>query len=79
MKTTLLIVKADIGNVGGRIKPGERLLKRMQEFVEDRRLERLHDSYACHSGDDIAVLLAHSRGINSEAIHKPARHAFVAG
>ena len=35
MKTTLSIIKADIGSIGGHIKPSERLLKRVEEYVAD--------------------------------------------
>jgi hypothetical protein len=33
MKTTLSIIKADIGNPGGHLKPGAPLFKKVEEFV----------------------------------------------
>jgi fructose 1,6-bisphosphate aldolase/phosphatase len=37
MKTTLSVIKADIGSVGGHIKPSERLIERVQEFLNDNK------------------------------------------
>jgi fructose 1,6-bisphosphate aldolase/phosphatase len=79
MKTTLSIIKADIGSLGGHIKPSERLLRRVHEYIEDQFKNVVHDFFVSHTGDDIAILLAHSQGTGSEAIHKLAWDAFCAG
>ena len=79
MKTTLSIIKADIGSLGGHIKPSERLLRRVKEFIEDQFKNVVHDFFVSHTGDDIAILLSHSQGVSSEAIHKLAWDAFCAG
>jgi fructose 1,6-bisphosphate aldolase/phosphatase len=79
MKTTLSIIKADIGSLGGHIKPSARLLKRVEEFVEDAGRSLVSDFFVCHTGDDVAILFAHSRGTGNAEVHKLAWDAFVAG
>ena len=79
MRTTLSILKADIGSIGGHLCPSQRLLDRVKEFVEDNYKGVIHDYFVSHTGDDIAILATHSQGVGSEMIHKLAWDAFVAG
>jgi fructose 1,6-bisphosphate aldolase/phosphatase len=79
MKTTLSVIKADIGSIGGHIKPSARLLKRVSEYIGDEGRELVHDFFICHTGDDVAILFSHSRGQGDEAVHKLAWDAFIAG
>lgn len=39
----------------------------------------LIDSYISYTGDDIAIVSTHQRGLNDEKIHKLAWHTFMAG
>lgn len=79
MKITLSVIKADIGSIGGHIKPGERLKSRVRDFIEDKGTKLIHDYYMSSTGDDIAILMSHSRGEGDSEIHKLAWDAFVAG
>lgn len=79
MKTTLSILKADVGSIGGHIKPSSRLIKRIEEFVGNEGREFVHDYFVCHTGDDIAILVSHTLGVDNEKIHKLAWDAFTAG
>ena len=79
MKTTLSIIKADVGSIGGHIRPSARLLKRVEEYVGNEGRELVHDYFVCHTGDDVAILFTHSQGVASQAIHKLAWDAFIAG
>jgi len=79
MKTTLSIIKADIGSIGGHIKPSKQLLERVREFVEKNSKGLINDLYVSHTGDDIALLFSHQKGTGHEALHKMAWEAFVAG
>jgi fructose 1,6-bisphosphate aldolase/phosphatase len=79
MKITLSIIKADIGSIGGHIKPGERLKSRVREYIEDNGKKLMHDFYISSTGDDIAILFSHSRGEGDADIHKLAWDAFIAG
>ncbi|MBP8625968.1 MAG: fructose 1,6-bisphosphatase [Syntrophorhabdales bacterium] len=79
MKTTISVIKADIGSIGGHIRPSQRLIKRVAEYIEDKGKGLVHDFFVSHTGDDVAILFAHTRGVGSEDIHKLAWDAFVAG
>ena len=79
MKTTLSIIKADIGSIGGHIRPSERLLKAVQNYIAERSKGLTTDFFISFTGDDIAILFSHSLGKGSEKIHQLAWDAFVAG
>lgn len=79
MKTTLTVIKADVGSVGGHIKPSSRLLERVKQVVETAGKSFLIDRYIGFTGDDIAIFMTHGHGIGSERIHKLAWDAFVEG
>jgi len=79
MKTTLSIIKADIGSIGGHIAPSKRLLERVKEVVEANGASIITDHYISYTGDDIAILMTHRRGVDDEKVHKLAWDAFVAG
>jgi fructose 1,6-bisphosphate aldolase/phosphatase len=79
MKTTLSIIKADIGSLGGHIKPSTPLFKRVEEYVGQENKGLVSDFFVCHTGDDMAILFAHSRGVGDEKVHKLAWDAFIAG
>ncbi|HPU30854.1 MAG TPA: fructose-1,6-bisphosphate aldolase/phosphatase, partial [Syntrophorhabdaceae bacterium] len=79
MKVTLSVIKADIGSIGGHIKPSERLIKRVAEYIEDEGKGIINDFFVSHTGDDVAILFSHSQGVGNEKVHKLAWDAFVAG
>ena len=68
--TTLSIIKADIGSIGGHIKPSRQLLERVREFVDNNGKGLVMDFYVSHTGDDIALLFSHQKGTGNEDIHK---------
>jgi len=78
MKTTITAIKADVGSIGGHIKPSQRLLERVKEYVSDVASGFVIDHYVGYTGDDIAILTTHQKGVNSEEIHKLAWDAFKA-
>src|SRR5512139_2779676 len=79
MKTTLSIIKADIGSIGGHIRPSEKLIAEVRNFVSGKSKGLISDFFVSHTGDDIAILFSHSLGKGSEKIHQLAWDAFVAG
>ncbi len=79
MKTTLSVIKADIGSIGGHIKPSRRLIDTVREHVSKEGSGLLNDFYVSHTGDDIAILMAHTKGKSSREIHKLAWDAFTEG
>jgi len=79
MKITISVIKADIGSVGGHIKPSERLLETVKDYVAEYGKNFLKDFYISYTGDDIAILMTHTLGKGNEKIHKLAWDAFKAG
>lgn len=79
MSTTLTVIKADIGSVGGHIKPSERLLESVAGYVQQHQRGLLIDHRVSYTGDDIAILCTHNGGAGNEDVHKLTWEAFLAG
>nr|WP_312745537.1 fructose-1,6-bisphosphate aldolase/phosphatase [Candidatus Nitrospira neomarina] len=79
MNMTLSVIKADIGSIGGHICPSKRLLETVQSWVESNGRNLIQDRYISFTGDDIAIVMTHTRGVGNEDIHKMAWEAFLAG
>ena len=78
-KTTLSIIKADIGSIGGHVKPSRKLLETVENHIKTRGKKLIIDFYVGHTGDDIAILTTHTYGVSAEPIHKLCWDAFLAG
>jgi fructose 1,6-bisphosphate aldolase/phosphatase len=79
MKLTLSVIKADVGSVGGHIAPSRELVAAVRGHVRDRGAGLLVDSRVSHTGDDVAILMTHARGVGDEKVHRLAWDAFLAG
>ncbi len=79
MKISLSVIKADIGSVGGHVKPSGQVLQGVREFVDREGKGLIDDLYISHTGDDIALLFVHRKGPGNEDVHKLAWDAFLDG
>ena len=79
MKLTLSVIKADVGSVGGHIRPSQALLDRVRQVIDQERGKLLLDARISATGDDIAILMTHRHGAGAESVHKLAWDAFLAG
>jgi len=79
MKTTISVLKADIGSIGGHLRPSQRLLEGVRTHVKKHGRHILLDHYISSTGDDIAIVMTHDRGVGDEAIHRLGWDSFVAG
>ncbi len=79
MKTTVSVIKADIGSVGGHICPSAGVLDTIRGVIRDQGAGLLLDTHVSHTGDDVAILMTHTRGVASRDVHQLAWNAFVAG
>jgi len=81
MFVTLTVIKADIGAIGGHTKPSEEVVKAVKDFVENNGLNKklLIDLYVGYTGDDIHILMSHTKGIGNKDIHKLAFDALMEG
>lgn len=79
MTTTLTIIKADIGSVGGHIQPSRRLVESVEGYVQQHQRGLLIDYRISFTGDDIAILCTHSHGAANSEVHALAWEALRAG
>lgn len=79
MKVTLSIIKADIGSIGGHIKPSQKLLQAVESYIKEKGKGLIIDSHIGYTGDDIAILTTHKKGTLNEKIHKLCFDALLAG
>lgn len=79
MRITLSVIKADIGSIGGHIAPSRRLVESVEAHIHSGGRNLILDHYISHTGDDIAILMTHTRGVGDSEIHKLAWDAFLAG
>ena len=78
-KITLSVIKADIGSIGGHIKPSQKLLQTVENYIKSKGRSLLIDHNISHTGDDIAILFTHEKGVCNKKIHKLCWNAFLAG
>lgn len=70
MRITPRVIKADIGSIGGHVRPSRCLLDSLRKHGAAEGAEVLIDSYISFTGDDIAMLKTHTRGCAEEFVHK---------
>ncbi|MFP3870575.1 MAG: fructose 1,6-bisphosphatase [Syntrophobacteria bacterium] len=78
---TISDIKADIGSIGGHLKPGRSVMNAVTRYVEQEGLNTglLRSYYVSSTGDDISILMTHQRGKLDETIHSLAWNAFLTG
>ncbi len=78
MKTTVSILKADVGSIGGHTRPSEKMMDAVKGDVQDA-IEKglLIDGFVSHTGDDIAILMSHTRGPDDTDVHQFAWNSFL--
>ncbi|MEK0382490.1 MAG: fructose-1,6-bisphosphate aldolase/phosphatase, partial [Nitrosopumilus sp.] len=78
MKITVSVIKADVGGVGGHTKPSDGLLDTVKKTVENSK-DLLIDYYIGYCGDDVHIVMSHTKGVDNQQIHELAWKAFEAG
>lgn len=80
MKTTVSIIKADIGSVGGHAVTHQKLMDTCNAHLSKAKEEGLlTDFYITHCGDDIDMIMTHTNGPDNEEVHKLAFDTFMDG
>lgn len=79
MKSTLSIIKADVGSIGGHIAPSAELIAAVRGHIAYAADGMLSDVFVAPTGDDVAILMAHELGVGNPEIHRLAWGAFKAG
>ncbi len=75
MKITVSVIKADVGGVGGHTRPSDGLLEAVRKTIKAAG-NLLIDHYVGYCGDDIHILMTHTKGTDNAEIHKLAWTAF---
>lgn len=79
MKITISVIKADTGSVGGHEKPSQEMLNKASEHVEKEGIGKglIIDAKVSYTGDDIALIMSHTKGVDNPDIHGFAWNTFV--
>lgn len=77
MRLTISAIKADVGGVGGHTRPSDGLLEAVGQTV--RESTDVLDHYIGYCGDDVHIIMSHTRGVDDSRIHTLAWNAFMAG
>ena len=82
MKITVTVIKADVGGIGGHTRPSDGLLTAVKNLVKPQVRKDgkalLIDSYIGYCGDDIHIVMTHTKGVNNSQVHGLAWRAFEA-
>ncbi len=79
MKTTISIIKADVGGFPGHATVHPVLLKKAGDELEiARKSGEISDYFVARCGDDLDLILSHDRGVDNEGVHKLAWNTFLA-
>lgn len=74
---TLSAIKADVGSIGGHLRPSRDMMSRVEAFLAEEGRGTLIGHLVTHLGDDICLLLSHRRGAGDADIHRLAWNAFT--
>ena len=78
MKITISIIKADTGSVGGHNRPSNAMIQKAEDVVRNSISKGfLSDGRVTFTGDDLALLMIHIKGVDNPDIHKLAWDTFV--
>ncbi|MGD2200391.1 MAG: fructose-1,6-bisphosphate aldolase/phosphatase [Candidatus Bathyarchaeota archaeon] len=79
VKTTVSLIKADVGSLAGHTIVPEPLFRiANSEMAEAKESGLINSYYVFNAGDDLELLMTHQRGENDEEIHGLAWETFLA-
>lgn len=76
-KTTLSVMKADVGGYVGHTGTHKAVLKKAREYIQKGGKGLLIDSWVGGVGDDLVLILTHDMGHDSKEVHKLAWDTFT--
>ncbi len=77
MKTTISVIKADIGSIPGHVKVPDELLKIAEDSMAESKKKGLIKSYhVTNCGDDMELIMSHNKGVDNPKIHGRAWETF---
>jgi len=80
MKTTISMIKADVGGFPGHVSVHPELMKIAEEMLAKAKKEKkITDYFVGKCGDDLNLILSHTKGVDNKEIHSLAWDVFKAG
>mgnify|MGYP000560096014 FL=1 len=77
VRTTVSVIKADVGSVVGHYKPHQKMIELAKSMLTEAQEARLIKNFYVYSvGDDIGLVLTHDRGEEDPEIHQLAWNIF---
>ena len=77
-RVTVSVIKADVGSVGGHARPHPLMMRKCEERLADGlKAGTIDDFYVTRVGDDINLILTHTRGENNRDVHGLCWEAFM--
>ncbi len=77
VKTTISVIKADVGSIAGHTCPNVKMIELAREKLSEARDSRMIKSFYVYSiGDDIGLVITHDRGEDNPEIHGLAWNIF---
>lgn len=78
MKTTVSIIKADVGGYPGHATVHPELLKKAEEEMAiAKKKGEINDYFVGRCGDDLDLIMSHDKGMDNKAVHGLAWNTFV--
>jgi len=80
MKTTLSVIKADVGGYVGHSSMHPALIEIGEKSLEEAKNNgTIIDFSVLHCGDDLELIMTHTKGVENQEIHKLAWDTFIKG
>jgi fructose 1,6-bisphosphate aldolase/phosphatase len=77
MQITLTAMRADVGSIGGHLRPSDQVVAAVSAFIEQNGADPILDHAVTYTGDDITLLCTHQQGANHAGLHEIIFNAFV--
>ncbi|MBI4090089.1 MAG: fructose 1,6-bisphosphatase [Candidatus Kerfeldbacteria bacterium] len=69
-RLTLSVIKADVGSGGGHTRPSPKMVQAVESVLGKAITDKvIIDGHTCFTGDDLALIMSHTRGEGAEVIH----------
>jgi fructose 1,6-bisphosphate aldolase/phosphatase len=79
VKVTLSVIKADIGGFPGHSSMHPALIEIAKRELAKQKGKLIRDFSVLHCGDDLELIMTHTKGVDKKEIHKLAWDVFVKG
>jgi len=75
MRTTISVIKADIGGAPGHATCNQKLIEEAEKNLKKAKI--IEDFYVTHCGDDLQLIMIHKKGVDNKKIHELAWNTFM--